>query len=57
MYIFSLLIIYVNFFISTPFVAFLPGTGLDCVLTGYDYGPDCIISHGLLPVVVISHVR
>ena len=29
-------------------VTFLPWTALDCVLTGYDYGPDCSISHGLV---------
>ena len=30
------------------FVTFLPWTALDCVLTGYDYGPDYSISHGLV---------
>ena len=28
-------------------VTFLPWTGPDCVLTGYDYSPRFIISHGL----------
>ena len=35
---------------------FLPWTAWDCVLTGYDYGPECIISHELLSGGVISHV-
>ena len=29
-------------------VTFLPWTGPDCLLTGYDYGPSLIISHGLV---------
>ena len=29
---------------------------LDCLLTGYDYGLDCIISHGLVIRSIISHV-
>ena len=43
--------------LQTMCVTFLPWTGLDCVLTGYDYGPDLTISHGLLRSGVISHVR
>ena len=39
------------------FVMFLPCTGPDCVLTGYDYGPSYIISHGQLLGGVVSHVR
>ena len=39
------------------YVMFLPWTAPDCLLTSYDYGPDCIISHGLLSRGVISHVR
>ena len=42
---------------NTPLVTFLPWTDPDCVFTGYDYGPKCIISHGLLSDGVISHVR
>ena len=38
-------------------VMFLPWTALNCLLTGYDYGLDCIISHGLLSRGVISHVQ
>ena len=38
-------------------VTFPLWTGPDCVLTGYDYGPNLTISHGLLPSSVISHVR
>ena len=26
------------------YVMYLPWTGLDCILTGYDYGLDCITS-------------
>ena len=29
-------------------VMFLPWTALDFILTGYDYGPSYIISHGLV---------
>ena len=38
-------------------VAFVPCAGPDCILTGYDYSPGCIISHGLLSSGVLSHVR
>ena len=38
-------------------VTFLPGTGPACLLTGYDYGPDRIISHGLLSRCLMSRVR
>ena len=31
-------------------------TASDLLLTGYDYGPDHIISHGLIISGVISHV-
>ena len=37
-------------------VMFLPWTAPDCLSTGYDYGPDRIISHGLTISGVISHV-
>ena len=38
-------------------VTYLPWTAPDWSLTGYDYGPNRIISHGLLSGGVISHVR
>ena len=38
-------------------VTFPPCVALDCSLTGYDYGLDCIISHGLIISGIISHVR
>ena len=37
-------------------VTFLPWTAPDLVFTGYDYGPGCIISHGLIISGVLSHV-
>ena len=42
---------------AMPPVTLLPWTALDCVLTGYDYSPDRIISHGLLSGGIISHVQ
>ena len=42
---------------SMYLVTFLPWTAPDCLPTGYDYGLNHIISHGLLSGGVISHVR
>ena len=48
--------------LCTPSVTFLPWTALDCVLTGYDYGPTQItalvmdlLSGGVITCTILTH--
>ena len=43
--------------VDSKIVTFLPWTALDSILTGYDYGLNYIISHGLVDQVAMSHVQ